>query len=793
MYHQCIWMLRQFNRYRSTFMINLLGLTLGLTSVLLIFLWVRNEYGMDRFHEKNARLYEVMANHDEGGNIRTIHETPDQLAEALAAEIPEVEMATNYMPAHMIPMKFILENSAGKKMKGAGQFSDKRFFEVFSYPLLEGNPAQVLQSPNSLVISESLAKDLFGSPSAAMGQAIRWQLAKWQRDAVVSGVFKQLPENSSERFDFLITNDIFHDPTLFKRRQHWDNHAPSTFVVLRPGADAAAVNDKIAGFIKNKLASSRVTLFLQPYADCYLYNAYENGQIAGGRIQYVRLFSLVALFILLIACINFMNLATARASLRMKEIGIKKAIGISRGRLALQFLGESVFLSAVALLCATLLVWALLPQFNVITDKQIQLGADYGWAPGFVGIALLTGILAGAYPALYLSGFKPMAMLRGKTGRRPAEAFARKGLVVLQFAMSVVFIIAVTVVYQQIQLVQHKNLGYNREQIIYFGREGALDNGMERFITDLKTLPGVEQAAGLSGVFIGEGSSFTTGINWPGKSESDNTSFAHLSGTIDLIQTLGIQPVEGRLFSRDFPSDSMGLIFNETAIRHMGLKQPIGQVVQMWGENRQIIGVVKDFHLKSLREPIQPAFFRINNQDVTDIMVQIRPGRERETVAQVQEKYSQINPGYTFEFRFLDADYQRLYQSEFRISALAGYAALLAIVLSCMGLFGLAAFTAEQRTKEIGVRKVLGATAAGIVRLLARDFLKLVLLAIVLAVPVSYWLMQRWLAAFAYRVELSTWVFVLAGVAAVVVAGLTVSAQSLRAALANPVKSLRDM
>ncbi len=791
LYHNLLLIFRNFKRHRSAFLINLIGLSSGLACVLLIYLWIQDEWGMDRFHAKGAQLYQVMANHQDSEGIRTIAPTPDLLAETLAAELPEVEMATSYLPAQEIPMKFTLSSDERLKVKGVGQFADKDFFRVFSYPLLLGEASQVLQTPNAIVLSEKMARSLFQTPENAVGKPLDWQLANFTRHCVVSGVFKDLPASSSNRFDFAITIQAFRDPTLFQRSIHWDNHAPSTFLVLKKGTDVAALDQKIAGFIKSKDENSKVDLFLQPYADRYLHDQYEGGVIAGGRISYLKLFGLIALFILLIACINFMNLSTARASLRMKEVGIKKAIGISRGSLAAQFMGESMVLSFCALLVATGAAQLLLPQFNALTGKELDLQSNLDWALPFLGIGLVTGLLAGSYPALYLSGFKPISMLRAKATRNVGELWARKGLVVLQFSLSIVFLVAVTVVYQQIQLVQTKNMGFNRDQVIQFDRQGKLGEGMETFIAELKQLPGVVHAAGISGGFL-EAGSFTVGIEWPGKQADETLTFSNLTGTYDLIETLDIGMAAGRPFSRDFGSDSVGIVLNETAVRAMRLQDPIGQTIKLWGENQQIVGVTKDFHLQSLREPVKPAFFKIGSDRVTSILARLETGKERETIARIQQFYAKFNPGYAFEYTFLNDDFQKQYATENRVSALSKYFAGLAVLLSCLGLFGLASFTAEQRTKEIGVRKVLGASVGAVVALLSKDFLKLVVLAILIASPVAYYLMQQWLSDFAYRVDIQWWVFALAGGAAIVVASATVASQSVRAARMNPVDSLKS-
>ncbi len=791
LYHNLLLIFRNFKRHRSTFFINLLGLSAGLTCVLLIYLWVSDEWNMDKFHANDAQLYQVMANHYDSEGIRTIASTPDLLAETLAAEMPEVELSTSYLPAELIPMKYILSADSEKKVKGVGEFADKTFFSVFNYPLLHGNADQVLQAPNAIVLSERLATAIFQNSENAVGKSLNWQLADFNRQCMVTGVFKDLPANSSNQFDFVLTAQSFRDPSLFKRNISWGNHAPSTILVLKKGTDVKAFEKKIAGFLQQKLPEAKVELFLQPYSDRYLYDQYEGGLIKGGRIDHVKLFGIIALFILLIACINFMNLSTARASLRLKEVGVKKALGISRGGLAAQFMGESMILSVGALLLATGMVFCILPPFNALAGKSLMLQTNLDWVLPFLGIGVLTGLLAGSYPALYLSSFKPITMLKAKSSRNSGELLARKGLVVLQFSLSIAFIIAVMVVYDQIQLVKTKNMGFNRDQVIQFGREGKLGNGLETFLAELNQLPGVVHAAGISGGFL-DANSFTVGVEWPGKQADETVTFSNLTGTYDLIETLDLKMADGRPFSRAFGADSAGLVLNETAIKAMHLKNPVGQTIKLWGDDYQILGVVKDFHLQSLREAIKPAFFKYDPKLTTSMMVRLEAGKERETIKRIQAFYSTFNPGYAFECHFLNEDFEKQYATEHRISALSKYFAGLAILLSCLGLFGLATFTAEQRTKEIGVRKVLGASVGSVVALLSKDFLKLVVLAIVIACPVAYYFMDQWLADFAYRVDLHWGIFVVAGVTGIGIAFLTVCFQSIRAARMNPVESLRS-
>lgn len=787
--HNFVLILRHFARHKTTFFINLTGLTAGLACVLTIFLWVRDEMRMDAFHANNARLFQVMANHPSPEGIRTLEATPDLLAETLAAEMPEVERATAMTPPEWFP-KFILSKD-GEKVKSSGMFADRQFFNVFSFELTQGQPDQVLQDKTGLVVSEKLAETMFGSAANAIGQPIDWQLAQFKSRSVISGVFKGTPAASSMQFDFVLSMEMFRDPVLFQRQIHWDNHTPSAYVLLKKGADSEAFSQKIAGFLKTKYAQSAVTLFLQPYAERYLHGKYEDGRLTGGRIDYVRLFSLIALFILGIACINFTNLSTAKAAQRSKEVGIKKAIGVSKSALALQYLGESMLLSFAALALAVGITGTLLPQFNALTGKELNLTADFSWLTPALGIAAATGLLAGAYPALYLSGFRPVAVLKGKIPRHAGELWARKGLVVAQFSLSVIFIVAVMVVYRQMQLVQTRNMGYDREHVIYFEREGALGERLDAFLEGVRQVPGVAKASAINGSFV-DNDAFTLGIEWPGKVAGGNVTFANLTVHYDLLETLGLDLAEGRTFSREFGADSSKIIFNEAAIAAMGLKDPLGQTVKLWGEDMQIVGVVKNFHFQSLHETVKPAFFRLDPNRLRRLMVRLEAGRETEALAGVAQFYKSFNPGYAFEYKFLDEDFQKQYTAERRVSELSKYFAGLAILLSCLGLFGLATFAAERRAREIGVRKVLGASVASVTGLLSADFLKLVLAAIVIATPVAWYFTNRWLEGFAYRIDLSGWMFAAAGLAALGIALLTVGFQSVKAALANPVDSLRN-
>ena len=782
---------RNMLRSKGQFLINLTGLSSGLTCALLIFLWVNDEWHFDKFHRNDAQLYQVLERSTENGRVIVHETTQGPLAEAMTKDMPEVTAAASVMSLAKDNL-FVSLQHGEKAVRSTGIFASRDFFNVFSFPLVSGDPKQALADRNAIVLSEGLARSLFGGPEAAIGKTVAWELFGMKKQSLVSAVFRPLPANNSMAFDFVLTYDLLLSD-IWTGGQKWWNEGAQTYLLLKAGTDTAQFNAKIGGFVKRYLPESIFTLFVRPYSSAYLYGKYENGVQAGGRIAYVRLFSLIALFVLLIACINFMNLSTAKATQRLKEVGIKKTVGATRRNLVVQFLSEAIFLSLAALTVAVAATSLLLPAFNGLTGKQLSFDYRPGLLAGALGIALLTGLVSGSYPAFYLSGFKPAAVLKGRLKGALGELLARKGLVVFQFVISLVLMVAVLVVYRQVEYVQSKNLGYDKANVLYFDKAGKASQQPEDFLAALRKVPGVVNASAIQTNIVQNGSgAFTYGIEWPGKTEHDLINFAIRSVDYDLIETLGIPLAGGRSFSRAFGAEDSKVLFNETAIRAMGLNDPVGKSVRLWGEEKTIIGVLRDFHITSLHEPIPPMVFTCQPTRTAMIMAKIEAGREKETIDRLRAFYTTYNPGYPFDFKFLDEDYQAQYVSERRVAMLSRYFAGLAMLISCLGLLGLAAFSAGQRSKEIGIRKVLGASVSGIARLLAADFLKLVVIAIAIATPVAWWSMQQWLADYAYHIKLEAWMFVLAGLGAIGIAVLTVGFQSLKAALANPVTALKS-
>ncbi|WP_221622329.1 ABC transporter permease [Larkinella rosea] len=771
--------------------LNIAGLALGMACSLLIMLWVQDERSVDGFHANGNRLYQVYERSSYDGKVEAGYMTQGLLADELKRVIPEIEYASGYEGNHLYRSTF----EVGEKInKVEGTYAGADFFRMFSYPLVQGTPETALNTPIGVAISRKVAEQFFGNPEKAIGKAIRYEN---REDLIVTAVFENVPANSSQQFDFLRSWNAY-----VKENQwvtNWSNTSPHTLVQLRPTADPARVEAKIKDFIyryKQKDQGSLVELALQSYPEKYLHSTFKNGQIDGGRIEYVRLFSFVAVFILLIACINFMNLATARSTKRAKEVGVRKVVGAVRTALMGQFLGEALLLTFCSILIAVALVAVLLPAFNSLTGKQLFLpfGQPVFWA-SLLGLLTLTGFVAGSYPALFMSSLSPIRVLKGSLKFSGGATFFRKSLVVFQFSLSIILIVGMIVMYRQMQFVQTKNLGYDRENLVYIPIEGDLVQKYNLFKEEASRMPGIRAVSRMrnSPTVNDHG---VSDIGWSGKDPNLWVSFSDELVGFDFVKTMNLKLKEGRDFSREFGADTVsysGFLLNETALKKIGYQHPIGQPLWWGGRQGTIIGIVKDFHFNSMHEAIQPLVIRLDEKKpYGTILVRTEAGKTREALAGLEKISKELNPNFPFTYQFSDQEYAKLYKSEQVVSQLANSFAVLAIFISCLGLFGLAAFTAEQRTKEIGVRKALGASVASVVTLLSQDFLKLVLIAILIASPLSWYAMTRWLDGFAYKIDIGWWVFALAGFLAIAIALLTVSFQSIKAALVNPVKSLKS-
>jgi len=716
------------------------------------------------------------------------YSVPGVLANELKKVIPDIQYATNF--------GFNNQNTfrvGDKILKFDGSAADSDFFKMFSYPLLEGNAQSALNTPVSIAISRKMAEDFFGSPHAAIGKTLKYENKK---DFTITAVFENLPQNTSDKFDFLINWDNFLKENGWAKQ--WGNNGPKAFVMLRADANPALVDKKIRLFLdtynKEQSKAFREQLGLQKFGEVYLHSDFTDGRPDSGRIEYVHLFSIVAVFILLIACINFMNLTTARSVKRAREIGVRKVVGAVRGVLIQQFIGEAVLLTFIAVAIAILLVLILLPVFNSVTLKQIAYPFNhlYFWL-SLIGLTLVTGFISGSYPALFLSSFNPVKVLKGAVKLSTGAAWFRKGLVVFQFVLSVVLIIGTIVVSKQVNYIQNKNLGYDRENLVYIPIEGDLITGYKVFKNEALRMPGIAQVTRMSDAPINFGST-TGGVYWDGKDPNLNIEFNQISVGYDFVKTMKLKMVSGRDFSRDFTTDTLGYLINESALKRIGYANPVGRKLNMWDNKKgKIIGVLKDFHFNSLHDPIQPLIVRLRDSDqYGNILVRTLPGQTKQAMETIEKLCKELNPNFTFTYYFTDEEYQKLYNNEQVVGKLSKAFAFLAIFISCLGLLGLAMFTAEQRIKEIGIRKVLGASTVSLFNLLSKEFLILVAIALLIASPAAWIFMNMWLKGYTYHTSMDWWVFALSAVLSVMIALVTVSFQSVKAALMNPVKSLRS-
>ncbi|GAB5551045.1 MAG: ABC transporter permease [Saprospiraceae bacterium] len=784
--HNLTLFFRNINKYKGTFLINTLGLALGLAATILISIWANFELQFHKFNEKDsANHYQVLVNYPQSNTIQTSTFTPGPMTKAIAEDFPEID----YSVPVVAPRTFYsgLLEKEGIGMKVDPQFVGDGFLNLFGCDFLHGEKTSALRERNAIVISKALANGLF-KKTDVIGETVEFKARYCPGLYTITGVF-ELPPNASAKYDILINFDRF-----LEDRQNmlkWNNGGVQAHLVLKEDTDIDAFNLKIKDYLSTKIEGLDHTLFVQKYAQRYLYGTYENGVPVGGRIKYVQLFLIIAIFIILVACINFMNLSTANATRRLQEIGIKKVFGAKRTRLARQYLLESILLSFFALITALFLVAILLPQFSQIIDVPLSFQMGRTEIVFLLILMLVTGLLAGSYPALYLSKFEPLKILKGKMTFNIGGLWVRNVLVVFQFFISIVLISSVLVIYQQIEYLQTKSLGYDKENIISFPIEGALVGNEQRFLDALKDIVGVKYASTMWGELPGRTSN-SSGFSWPGQDPKDReTRFSFIEGGYDMISLLDVKLKAGRVLSKDFGTDDKSaIVFNETAIKTLGIEgDPIGQKVGVKGE-RTIVGVVEDFHLATLAEEIDPGFFIISTGN--NFIVKMEAGSERNTISRIADIYKTYNKTYPFEYSFLDDRYQQLYAAEERVGKLARYFAGLAILISCLGLFGLATFSAERQRKEISIRKVLGQPAWQVATMLSGKFTRLVLIAILIGLPVSYYFSQQWLTNFAYHAPLQFWWFLTAGLIAILVAVVTVGVKALQAAHKNPIDGLRE-
>ncbi|MEO9482769.1 MAG: ABC transporter permease [Ekhidna sp.] len=780
--HNLLITFRGFKRHKTVFGINLIGLITSLTCVIFSAIWVNDELQKDRFHDDSGRLFQVYSRFDNTDGITVWQGVTGLLDTEIEAQIPQVNLSTVSTDVHEYSLS--IDN---KRFKAQGRFGDKDYLDIFNYPLLKGQKA-ALADPSNILITSTLAKRMFGAEDA-VGKSITWHFWNSEKTFKVAGILEDPTSATSDPFEFILSWKFYHDELInFKQ---WGNYYGRVVIKLDELSKKELVEKKINEIFQSNNANEQVELFLANYSDQYLYGNYENGQQAGGRIDYVYLAIVVAAFILLIACINFVNLSTAFASLKVKEIGVKKTFGASKSQLAIQFFLESILLSALSICIALVLVIFLLEPFNQITGKELVFVLDWK----FLGLILLfipsIGLIAGLFPAIYLSGLEVISALKGKSSES-GGAWSRKILVFVQFTLSIILIVGTLIVSQQVDYALNKNLGYDRDNLLYFLREGQILERSDTFMAELRNTPGVKLVS-QSGFSVAPGlQNRTSGISWDGKGEDQQVQFWENNGDAKSAEIIGLELVEGRFFNDQLNTEESSIIFNETAIHTMGLQDPIGKTVEHYSGKKTIVGVVKDFTTESLHNPIEPAMFHYRPERAHYILAKIEKGKELQTVSEIESVYKKFNPNYPFDAKFVDQDYQAMYDSEMRVAKLSRLFSGLAILISCLGLFGLTIFQVQRRVKEIGIKKVLGAESWKLALSMTYEFTKSVLISLLVALPVSYYLGEKWLEGFSYSIELKWWFFVLAGFLALIIAWLTVSSQTWKAAIANPVESLKD-
>ncbi len=775
--------IRNFRRYLGYTMINVAGLAVGLATVIFILLWVTDEMSYDSFHKNKDTLYRVWHNaHYSDGSIKTFPSTPAPLGPAAKSEIPEIEYATRMDWGS----ELLFEYEKNSFME-SGMWADPDLFKIFTFPILKGDPQNPMPGGHDIVISEAMAKKYFGTENP-IGKIFR---VSEELDVKVTGVFQNVPANSSLQFDFVLPFSTYEKARPWMDG-NWENAGSQTFMKLYENASAAEVNSKMSALVKNNCQACLSDPFLQPYQDFHLYSNFKDGKQDGGAIEYVRIFSAVAVFILLIACINFMNLATARSATRCREVGVRKVIGAQRKSLIFQFIGESLVISVISMVIALALVQLLLPIFNTLTNKHI--GFDFSNLNiilALVGVVIFTGVFAGSYPAFFLSSFKPVSILKGSLKSGKGETFIRKGLVVFQFSLAAILISVSIMVYKQVQFIRLKDLGLNRDNILTMDLRGGVQKNIDAFKTEALRLPGIISLSTTTD-YPFDVQNTTSDPVWPGKSKEELIPFKLLTSDESLIPMLGMNLLEGRNFLPNTKSDTSNYIVNEAAVRAMGLKDPVGTPFEMWFGKGKIIGVVKDFNNQNFRGAIEPLVFTYYPSNTWRLFIKLDGNNVEQGIKNLETLYKKFDPVYPFRYSFLDQHFNQLYQHETTTGKLAICFTVIAVFISCLGLFGLASFTAERRTKELGVRKVLGASVSNLLTLLCGDFAKLVLIALVIGTPLAYFITHAFLSQYVFRTEINLWIFGITGFTILLIAILTVVFQSLKAAITNPVNSLRS-
>lgn len=777
---------RYFLKNKTYSLLNIFGLAIGLAVTCLIFLWVEDEVNFDNNNLKKDRIYMCMNNWPYEGNYSTFRSTPGQLGPAIKAEITGVANTCRKTDGK----RTVLIQVGERTMYSPGNFADSSLFSIFTIPFVQGNAKDAFKDLYSLVITEKTSKKFFGDDKSVVGRTVK---VDNQQDYTITGVIKDLPENSSLQFEWIAPFEVYYKDNHYL--DNWNNNNPITYVELNKNASLDAVNKQLYGIIKKRVPATIVSTWLFSMNDWHLRNDFENGKLTGrGRIQYVRMFTLIACIILFLACINFMNLATARSEKRAREVGVRKVLGSRKRALVYQFLGEALTMAALAVLISTLITFLVLPAFNLLTKKELSLGLNNPWHIAFLVVVSLTcGLVAGSYPSLYLSSFNPVSVLKGLKLKAGSAGFIRKGLVILQFTISVVLIIGTIIIYQQIQHVKSRELGFNKSNLLVMDMKGDMAKNYTLIKQDLLNT-GVVENVGLTDHETIYGGNNTSGFSWEGKNPNAQILVSVRGVSPEFLSTCDIKLIAGRQFNSNPAIDSQNVIITESMAKVMNMKEVLGAYIRDGDSKLQVVGIVKDFMYGNMYGTPTPLLFyaQANYERESNMYVRIKNHTDLEQViAKIGAVIKKDNSVFPFDYRFVDDEFDRLFLNEMLVSKLSRIFAALAIIISCLGLFGLAAYTAERRIREIGIRKVLGATISGLTGLLVKDFLKLVLVSCLLAFPIGWWAMHSWLQNYQYRIDISWWVFLLAGSVAALIALFTISYQAIKAALMSPVKSLK--
>ncbi|GEO09216.1 ABC transporter permease [Segetibacter aerophilus] len=786
--------LRNLWKNKSNSFLNIFGLAIGIACAGLIFLWVEDEMGFDKFNAKKDRLYNVRVNQKYDAYVLTHSSTPGVMGPAMKEEIPGIANTCRATEGETA----VLFRVGEKSLYANGRYAESSVFSMFTLPFIHGNAASAFAERYSIVLTEKAAAKFFGDTKDAVGKTVR---VDNKQDFVVSGVVQDLPSNSTLQFEWLMPYDIWFQQSPWAHE--WGNSSISTYVELKTGASPETINKQLYNYIQKRVPASISHPFLFSMNDWHLYDQFENGQqTGGGRIEYVRLFSIIAWIILFIACINFMNLATARSEKRAREVGVRKVLGAGKKALIIQFIGEALFISGVASVLAAIFISLALPVFNTIVQKQLSLDLSKPLhILSLLIIPIITGLVAGSYPSLYLSSFNPVFVLKGIKMKTGSAAFIRRGLVVVQFTISIALITGTIIIYKQIQHVKGRNLGFNKENLLEVSIQGEAAYHFAAIKQDLLSAGVVENAALSDHTTLYAGNN-TDALSWAGKTAGSKVLVSGRNVTPEFFGTTGLQVLEGRILQEsdsvqtDGSSKDINVVITKSLAKLMGKESAIGKILFNEGDpttKLTVVGVVNDYvygNMYGTPDPVAFMWLPPKYASVMYVRTKAQAGTEK-VLANIEAVLKKYNPAYPFNYRFVDDQFNNMFLSEMLISKLSRVFAALAIIISCLGLFGLAAYTAERRTKEIGVRKVLGASVSGLAGLLSKDFLKLVALSCLVAFPISWLAMNKWLQNYTYRIDISLWIFVAAGALAIVIALATVSFQAIKAAVANPVKSLR--